>query len=75
MIKSIKIFSGLDIVLPIISANFYAVMIVLFLVGCSSGSSWDDIDYSRVRGGYDNDSGYSLPSIFSCISDDLFTCN
>lgn len=75
MIKSIKIFSALGTELPAISMNLSAIFVVLLFSGCSSGSAWDDIDYSRVRGGYDNDSGYSMPSVFGCTSDDLFTCN
>ena len=75
MIKSIKILSSLDIVLSAVSLNLSAAVIILALSGCSSGSEWDDIDYSRVRGGYDNDSSYRIPSVFGCTSDDLFTCN
>lgn len=56
------------------SLDFFAI-IAFFILSACGGSSWDDIDYSRVRGGYDNDSGYSMPSVLSCISDDLFDCN
>lgn len=52
-----------------------ATLSLLLLASCGSrGGGWGDVDYSRVRGGGDNDSGYSLPSVISCVDDDLFFC-
>ncbi len=70
----VKIFVGRLMVIGKLFIDFIAIIAFAFLSACG-GSKWDDIDYSRVRGGYDNDSGYSMPSIIGCISDDLFDCN
>jgi hypothetical protein len=45
--------------------------------GTRQGGGWDDIDYSKVRNRdvYENDSNYTAPSVLSCTSDDLYTCN
>ncbi len=45
--------------------------------GTRQGGGWDDIDYSKVRDRdvYENDSNYTQPTVLSCTSDDLYTCN
>jgi hypothetical protein len=39
-------------------------------------STWDDIDYSKVRNrsARENDGSYIPPSVVSCMDDDLFNC-
>ncbi len=50
-------------------------MCIFALSACVKRSAWDAPDYSRV---YDRareyDSGYSKPSILSCVDDDLYNC-
>jgi len=45
--------------------------------GTKQGGGWDDIDYSKVRDRdvYENDGNYTQPTVLSCTSDDLYTCN
>ena len=56
-----------------------AMVVVVFLCHCSGGNGdlWDDIDYSKVRDGatYENDDNYTPPTVLTCTSDDLYTCN
>jgi hypothetical protein len=56
-----------------------ALTILLLLCHCANEPrrEWDNIDYSKVRDRhkYENDDNYTPPSITSCTSDDLYTCN
>jgi hypothetical protein len=58
----------------------YATMLATLLVvtGCGGGarSAWDDIDYSKVRGGQarENDPVYTAPTVVGCTDDDLYNC-
>lgn len=68
MLKSIKIFFLLLLVLTTTLVSTSGCAIV--------SDDWNDIDYSRVRGGsYESDSYYTMPSVIGCIDDDLFNCN
>ncbi len=66
------LFTGLRLLIAFIT--------MLALTQCAASSQkkeWDNIDYSKVRNrsGYDNDSGYKLPSVSGCTDDDLYNCN
>jgi hypothetical protein len=56
------------------------LLLIFMLAACANykqQKEWDDIDYSKVRGrgAYENDNNYVIPSVLSCIDDDLYNCN
>ncbi len=60
-----------------LSFVFAALLLVCNCTDYKQKKEWDGIDYSKVRNRdtYENDSNYTQPTVTSCTSDDLHTCN